>query len=196
LDGGYSSESDARRIAGGLGLRLDRVDLPLSVLSGGERRRVELARLLFAGADLLLLDEPTNHLDSNAKTWLMDFLRDYRGAVIVVSHDLVLLDSSITRVLHLDAGRLIEYRGTYSQYQQARALEEKRLTSLAERQESEIKRLSLLAEVMRRQTAKRERTAKSIFTRVERTKTQRVVAPRRERNMEMSLTGTAALGVM
>src|SRR5207244_11246346 len=118
---------------GGLGLRLDRVDLPLSVLSGGERRRVELARVLFAGADLLLLDEPTNHLDSDAKTWLMDFLRDYRGAVIVVSHDLGLLDTSITRVLHLDAGRLIEYRGTYSQCQQARRLAEERLTPLAHR---------------------------------------------------------------
>ena len=186
LDGGYSSESDARRIAGGLGLRLDRVDLPLSVLSGGERRRVELARVLFAGADLLLLDEPTNHLDSNAKTWLMDFLRDYRGAVIVVSHDLGLLDSSITRVLHLDAGRLIEYRGTYSQYQEARRREEKRLTSLAHRQEAEIKRLSLLAEVMRRQTEKRAKQAKSIFTRVERMKAVRVVAPRRERKVKIN----------
>src|SRR5256885_1635657 len=167
LDGGYSSESEARRIVTGLGLRLDRVDLALGVLSGGERRRVEIARVLFADADLLLLDEPTNHLDSNAKSWLMDFLRDYRGEVIVVSHDLALLDSSITRVLHLDAGRLIEYRGTYSQYQAARRLEEKRLTSLAQRQEAEIERLSVLAEVMRRQTAKRAKQAKSIFTRVE-----------------------------
>jgi len=124
LDGGYSGESEARRISAGLGLRLDRVDLALGVLSGGERRRVELARVLFADPELLLLDEPTNHLDSNAKSWLMDFLRDYRGGVIVVSHDLGLLDTSITRVLHLDAGRLIEYRGTYSQYQRARELED------------------------------------------------------------------------
>ncbi|TMD40988.1 MAG: ABC-F family ATP-binding cassette domain-containing protein [Chloroflexi bacterium] len=186
LDGGYSSESEARRIASGLGLRLDRVDLPLSVLSGGERRRVELARVLFADADLLLLDEPTNHLDSDAKTWLMDFLREYRGAVIVVSHDLALLDASITRVLHLDSGRLIEYRGTYSQYQAARRLEEKRLTSLAQRQQAEIQRLSLLAEVMRRQTQKRAKQAHSIFTRVERMKAQRVTAPRRERKVKIS----------
>jgi len=186
LDGGYSGESEARRIASGLGLRLDRVDLPLSVLSGGERRRVEIARVLFADPDLLLLDEPTNHLDSDAKSWLMGFLRDYRGAVIVVSHDLSLLDTSITRVLHLDAGRLIEYRGTYSQYQAARKREEKRLTSLAQRQEAEIKRLSLLAEVMRRQTAKRARQAHSIFTRVERMKAQKVVAPRRERKVKIS----------
>jgi len=185
LDGGYSAESEARRIAGGLGLRLDRIDLPLAVLSGGERRRVELARVLFADPDLLLLDEPTNHLDINAKTWLMDFLRDYRGAVIVVSHDLALLDKSITRVLHLDAGRMREYRGTYSQYQAARKLEEKRLASLAQRQESEITRLSLLAEVMRRQTQKRAKQAKSIFTRVERMKAVQVQAPRREKKVKI-----------
>jgi ATPase subunit of ABC transporter with duplicated ATPase domains len=185
LDGGYSSESDARRVGTGLGLRADRIDLQLSVLSGGERRRVELARVLFADADLLLLDEPTNHLDSDAKSWLMDFLRENRGAVIVVSHDLILLDSSITRVLHLDAGRMFEYRGTYSQYQEARRLEEKRLTSLAQRQESEIKRLSVLAEVMRRQTEKRARTAKSIFKRVERMKAEKVAAPRRERKVKV-----------
>ena len=181
LDGGYSSESDARQMGTGLGLRPDRIDLPLSVLSGGERRRVELARVLFADADLLMLDEPTNHLDSDAKSWLMDFLRDYRGAVIVVSHDLSLLDTSITRVLHLDAGKMREYRGTYSQYQKARQLEEKRLTSLAQTQETEIKRLSVLAEVMRRQTAKRAKTAKSIFKRVDRLKAEKVSAPQRER---------------
>jgi ATPase subunit of ABC transporter with duplicated ATPase domains len=185
LDGGYSGESDARRIATGLGLKPDRVDLALGVLSGGERRRVELARVLFAEPDLILLDEPTNHLDSDAKAWLMDFLRDNRGAVIVVSHDLVLLDAAITRVLHLDAGRMVEYRGTYSQYKAARALEEKRLTSLAVRQEAEITRLSVLAEVMRRQTAKRARTAKSIFKRVDRLKAQQVSAPRRERKVKV-----------
>ena len=186
LDGGYSGESDARRIAAGLGLKEGRVDLPLGVLSGGERRRIELARTLFADADLLLLDEPTNHLDSDAKSWLMDFLRNNRGSVIVVSHDLILLDEAITRVLHLDAGRLREYRGTYSQYQAARKAEEVRLTALAQRQQAEIKRLSLLAEVMRRQTEKRARTAKAIFKRVDRMKAVQVSAPKRERKVKIT----------
>ena len=99
----------------------DRLDLPISALSGGERRRAELARILFAGGDLMLLDEPTNHLDVDAKAWLTSFLRTYRGALLVISHDLDLLDQSITRVLHLDEGELIEYRGTYSQYLDRRA---------------------------------------------------------------------------
>src|SRR5205085_10957553 len=116
----------------------------------------------------------------------MDFLRNNRGAIIVVSHDLILLDEAITRVLHIDAGRMIEYRGTYSQYQAARKAEEVRLTSLAQRQQAEIKRLSVLAEVMRRQTEKRARTAKSIFKRVDRMKAQQVSAPRRERKVKIS----------
>ena len=100
--GGYRAESEARSIAAGLGLAQDRLRLPVGALSGGERRRLELARILFGGSDLLLLDEPTNHLDADAKFWLMKFLGDYPGALLVVSHDLGLLDASITRILHLD----------------------------------------------------------------------------------------------
>ena len=89
----------------GSGSRADRLDLPITALSGGERRRVELTRILFAGSDLLLLDEPTNHLDIDAKQWLMQFLRTYRGALLVISHDLELLDQAITRVLAPRRGR-------------------------------------------------------------------------------------------
>ncbi len=179
--GGYSADSEARRLLGGLGLALDRADLPLSALSGGERRRVEMARVLFGGSDVLLLDEPTNHLDQDAKAWLMGFLRSYRGALLVVSHDLELLDAAITRVLHIDRGKLREYRGTYSQYRRAREAEEARLAKTAVRQEAEIRRLTTLAEVMRRQTSKRARTAKSLDKRVERLRAQQVAAPRREK---------------
>ena len=101
-NGGYAADSEARAMAAGLGIGPERVDAPIGVLSGGERRRVELARILFAGSDVLCLDEPTNHLDVDAKEWLMGFLRVYRGALLVISHDLDLLDEAITRVLHLD----------------------------------------------------------------------------------------------
>jgi len=183
--GGYAAEPEARRIAAGLGLAADRMDLALGLLSGGERRRVELSRILFAGSDVLLLDEPTNHLDIDAKTWLMGFLRSYRGALLVVSHDLVLLDESITRVLHLDESKLVEYRGTYSQYREARARDEVRLAKLAERQQAEITRLSTLADSMRHQTEKRARKAKSLDTRVDRLKSEAVSGPVAERRYRM-----------
>ena len=139
--GGYAAEAEVRRIAAGLGLEDEKLERPLKVLSGGERRRVELSRILFAGSDVLILDEPTNHLDTDAKQWLMGFLRSYRGALLVVSHDLDLLDEAITRVLHLDEGRMVEYRGTYSQYQKARAADEIRMRKVADAETAEIKRL-------------------------------------------------------
>src|SRR2546423_4475316 len=128
--GGYAAEADVRRISAGLGLASDRLDLPISALSGGERRRAELARILFAASDLLLLDEPTNHLDVDAKSWLMSFLRSFRGALLVISHDLALLDQAMTRVPHLDEGELVEYRGTYSEYLVARKADEERRATI------------------------------------------------------------------
>ena len=147
LKGGYSAESEARSIAAGLGLKEDRLDLALGVLSGGERRRVELARILFAGSDMLLLDEPTNHLDIDAKNWLLNFLRNYKGALLVISHDLELLDEAITRVIHLDrpdeddTGTVYEYRGTYTQYKRSRAEDESRAEKKASLQAKEVARL-------------------------------------------------------
>ncbi|MEP1125008.1 MAG: ABC-F family ATP-binding cassette domain-containing protein [Ilumatobacter sp.] len=146
-NGGYAADSEARAMAVGLGLPDDRLELPLSVLSGGERRRVELARILYAGTDILCLDEPTNHLDIDAKTWLLQYMREYKGALLVISHDLDLLDEAITRVLHLDrsgedeVGDVIEYRGTYSQYKRSRAEDEARLTKKAAQQAKEIDRM-------------------------------------------------------
>jgi len=166
--GGYRAEADVHRILAGLGLPAHRADVALDALSGGERRRVELARILFGGTDNLVLDEPTNHLDIDAKEWLMGFLRAYRGALLVVSHDLQLLDQAITKVLHLDDGDLREYRGTYTQYVTARAEDEDRLRRIAARQRAEIGRLSSLADRMRHSTATRARQAKSLDRRVAR----------------------------
>lgn len=184
---GYAAEAEVRRVAAGLGLRADRLEMSIDALSGGERRRVELARILFAGSDALMLDEPTNHLDVDAKEWLFGFLRAYKGALLVVSHDIELLDQSITRVLHLDDGELIEYKGTYTQYVKARALDEQRRKRLAAQQDAEIKRLSQLADSMRGQTAKRARQAKSLDTRVARLESNRVSEVKKAKSIRVKL---------
>jgi ATPase subunit of ABC transporter with duplicated ATPase domains len=152
VEGGYSAESEVRRLAAGIGLADERLDLPLGALSGGQRRRVEVVRILFAGSDVLLLDEPTNHLDADAKGWMLDFLRSYRGALIVISHDLDLLDEAITRVIHLDrgadtaTGTMYEYKGTYSQYGAAREADEVRRAKQIAQQAKEIDRLQTIVD--------------------------------------------------
>src|SRR6202042_2133420 len=101
--GGYAAESEAAALASSLGLPQKVLRQPLRTLSGGQRRRIELARILFSGADTLLLHEPTNHLDADSVSWLRDHLRSFRGGLVVISHDTELLESVVTKVFHLDA---------------------------------------------------------------------------------------------
>jgi ATPase subunit of ABC transporter with duplicated ATPase domains len=106
--GGYAAESEAAAFASSLGLPDRVLDQPLETLSGGQRRRVELARILFGGTGTdatLLLDEQTNHLDADSIVWLRDYLRTYKGGLVVISHDVGLLEHTVTRVFHLDANR-------------------------------------------------------------------------------------------
>jgi ATPase subunit of ABC transporter with duplicated ATPase domains len=190
--GGYAAEAEARSLLSGLGLRSDRTERALAVLSGGERRRVELARILFAGSEALLLDEPTNHLDNDAREWLLGFLRTYRGGLVVISHDLELLDESITRVLHLDrpgeadVGELTEYKGTYSQYRAARARDEERRAKLAAQQSTEVARLQTLVDRWGAKSSKAA-FAKSLETRIERIRSQAVDAPTARRGLRLRL---------
>ncbi len=189
--GGYSAESEVRRLAAGLGLGADRVDRPIGVLSGGERRRVELARILFAGSELLLLDEPTNHLDNDARDWLLTFLRGYRGALVVISHDLGLLDEAITRVLHLDRegeetqGQVVEYRGTYSQYLAARRKDEARLAKMAAAQAKEVDRLQGLVDRFGAKATKAS-MAQSLEKRIARIQRTGVEGPARRRQLRLA----------
>jgi len=188
--GGYAAASEARAMAAGLGIGSERIESAVGVLSGGERRRVELARILFAGSDVLCLDEPTNHLDIDAKEWLMGFLRQYRGALLVISHDLDLLDEAITRVLHLDrpdetgTGHLVEYKGTYSQYVEARAADEERLTKTAARQTKEIARLQKFVDRFGAKATKAA-AAHSVEKRIARLESAKVDAPRAGRTMRV-----------
>ena len=103
--GGYAAESEAAQIASSLGIAERILGQQLKTLSGGQRRRVELARILFSGADTLLLDEPTNHLDADSIVWLREFLKAHKGGLIVISHDNALLETTVNKVLHLDANR-------------------------------------------------------------------------------------------
>ncbi|MCB2413891.1 ATP-binding cassette domain-containing protein [Demequina sp. TTPB684] len=103
--GGYAAESDAARIAANLGLDERVLSQELGTLSGGQRRRVELARILFSDAETLLLDEPTNHLDADSIQWLRGFLAQYPGGLVVISHDVELVRSVVTKVFYLDANR-------------------------------------------------------------------------------------------
>src|SRR5262249_27217409 len=114
-----------RKALFGLGFREHQLYQMAGTLSGGEKTRLLLAGLLVGEHDLLLLDEPTNHLDITMLQWLEDYLRGYRGAYLVISHDRRFLDKSVTRLLELDDGRLTEYTGNYTAYAEAkqRALE-------------------------------------------------------------------------
>ncbi|RAN74278.1 ABC transporter [Bacillus sp. SRB_336] len=103
--GGYAAEAEAAAISSNLALPERILNQPLKTLSGGQRRRVELARILFSGAQTMLLDEPTNHLDADSIAWLRDFLKGHQGGLIVISHDTELLEATVNKVFHLDANR-------------------------------------------------------------------------------------------
>ena len=118
-NGGYEAESVMARLADGLGLRQELLLEDIDSLSGGQRRRVDLMRVLFQEPELMILDEPTNHLDRSAKRWLLDELARFNGALLVVSHDLKLLDQSITKVLNIANQRLTEWKGNYSKFEAA-----------------------------------------------------------------------------
>ena len=128
MAGGYAAASEAARIAAALGLPDRVLDQSIGTLSGGQRRRVELARVLFQRPDTLLLDEPTNHLDHDSVLWLRDHLRSYSGGFIVISHDVELLRDTVNQVMHLDASRgvLDVYHLGWDAYLKQRADDEHR----------------------------------------------------------------------
>ncbi|WP_067780660.1 ABC-F family ATP-binding cassette domain-containing protein [Actinomyces vulturis] len=128
MAGGYAAASQAARIAAALGLPDRILDQPIGTLSGGQRRRVELARVLFQQPDTLLLDEPTNHLDHDSILWLRDHLRTYAGGFIVISHDVELLRDTVNQVMYLDASRgvLDVYHMGWDAYIKQRADDEHR----------------------------------------------------------------------
>ncbi len=126
--GGYAAEAEAAAIASNLGLKDHILNQPLKTLSGGQRRRIELARILFSNAETMILDEPTNHLDADSVIWLRDFLKSYQGGLIVISHDVDLIGETVNRVFYLDAMRTVidVYNMGWRQYLKQREADEER----------------------------------------------------------------------
>ena len=120
--GGYAAEAEAASIASNLKLPDRILDQQLKTLSGGQRRRIELARILFSAAETMILDEPTNHLDADSVVWLREFVKNFRGGCIIISHDIELVGETVNRVFYLDANRMVIdiYNMNWKNYQSQR----------------------------------------------------------------------------
>jgi len=167
--GGWAAESEAERIAGNLGLDERVLGQPIGTLSGGQRRRVELARILFSGADTLLLDEPTNHLDADSIVWLRERLSTWPGGFVVISHDTALLEATVTQVVHLDANRSVldVYSMGWKAYLGQREQDERRRRR--ERQNAEKKASHLHAQALKmKATATKAVAAQNMARRADR----------------------------
>jgi ATPase subunit of ABC transporter with duplicated ATPase domains len=166
---GYAAEAQAAAVAAGLGITERTLGQPLRTLSGGQRRRVELARILFGESTTLLLDEPTNHLDADSIVWLRGFLAAHKGGLVIISHDVGLLDSVVNRVLHLDANRCVidTYNVGWRTYLAQRETDEKRRHRERANAEKQAAALQSQADRMRAKATK-ARAAQSMQRRADR----------------------------
>ncbi len=159
---GYTYQSRAKSSLLGLGFSESELSAPFSQLSGGQKTRVSLCKLLLSGANLLLLDEPTNHLDLAAVEWLENFLKDYRGAFCVISHDRYFLDKVANRIFALEYGKVTVYEGNYTRYLSLKAEREKAVKRQFDNTQQEIKRLEGIVRQQRQWNRERNiRTAES-----------------------------------
>ena len=165
-DGGFTYQPRAESVLAGLGFKREDLERPAEQLSGGQKARLALSKLLLAEPDLLLLDEPTNHLDVDAVEWLEDFLSDYKKAFVIISHDRFLLDRTVTKIIEIAGGAAAVYAGNYSAYTKQR--EERRLAQMRqyEQQQELIERTE---EFIRRNIAgQKTKQAKSRRNKLER----------------------------
>ncbi|MDN3480450.1 ABC-F family ATP-binding cassette domain-containing protein [Arthrobacter sp. APC 3897] len=167
--GGYAAESEAATITANLALPDRLLNQPLSTLSGGQRRRVELARILYSDAETMLLDEPTNHLDADSISWLREFLKNHTGGLIVISHDTELLEATVNKVFSLDANRatIDVYNMDWKRYKIQRETDER--ARKRERANTEKKAGVLLAQANKMKArASGASAAQSMLKRVDR----------------------------
>lgn len=167
---GYRIDVKIKQLLNGMGFGSTPTDRVISTLSGGEKTRLALAKLLLEEPNLLILDEPTNHLDFETLMWLEDYLKGYKGAIIIVSHDRYFLNKVCTRICEIEQGRLTSYRGDYSSYLVQKKMNSERQLKEYEAQQKEIAKLEdyVAKNLVRASTSKMAKSRQHMLDRIER----------------------------
>lgn len=169
MQGGYEIEAKINTILNGIGFKNFDLNIKVSKLSGGQKTKLSLAKILLNEPDLLMLDEPTNHLDLEALNWLEGYLKSYKGAVLIVSHDRYFLDSTVSVIYEIERGKSKRYTGNYSKYVSLKAEEKELHIKNYERQQEEIKRLQTFVDknIVRATSAKAAKSKRKAIERME-----------------------------
>ncbi len=182
---GYAYEGEMLRVLNGLGLKPEMHQRQVSTLSGGERTRLSLAKLLLQKPDIILMDEPTNHLDLEAIEWLQDYLTDYKGSLLLISHDRYFLDHVCTTMGELLGGKMIKFTGNYTEYMKKRTADFETRMKAYELQQKEIQREQAIIE--RYRSFNREKSIKAAESREKRlAKVERLEKPVEEQHVRFS----------
>ena len=154
IHGGYHYRGETERVLKGLGFQKDDFNKPTDIFSGGWRMRIELAKLLLQNNDILLLDEPTNHLDIESIIWLEEFLKNYSGAIVIVSHDKMFLDNITNRTIEISLGKIYDYKKPYSKYLELRSEFRDQQLATQKNQQKHIEHTEKLIEKFRAKASK------------------------------------------
>ncbi|MDL4841952.1 ABC-F family ATP-binding cassette domain-containing protein [Aquibacillus rhizosphaerae] len=169
VEGGYHYEADIRAVLNGLHFQNHDLDTPINELSGGQKTRLALGKLLLSKPDMLILDEPTNHLDIETLTWLEGYLNNYSGAVIIVSHDRYFLDKTVNIVYEISRNKSAKFHGNYSKYLEKKAANYEQDMKQFEKQQSEIKRMEDFVQknIVRASTTKRAQSRRKQLEKID-----------------------------
>ena len=196
--GGYDLEVRVNKVCNGLGISQEMRQRPFSALSGGEKTRINLGRLILEDTDILLLDEPTNHLDLHAVEWLEDYVSHFKGTVLTISHDRYFLDRCVDRIIALNEGKAEFYSGNYSFYVVERERRYQERLKQYEKEQAKIAQLTQAADQMHlwafMGNDKLHKRAFSMEKRIEKMRT--TDKPRQERNLTMGFQSTDFKGDM
>lgn len=186
--GGFACEAQARKVLSGLGFKEVDFERPFSGFSGGEKTRISLARILVRDHSILFLDEPTNHLDLDSIEWLENYLKSYRGAVLVISHDRYFLDQVTQTTYLFDQRQIKRYKGNYSAFLKQKALEDEALARAYEKQQKEIEKTEEY--ILRNKAGIKSKQARGRQTKLDRL--ERIEKPQDEARLNMGQAGIAS----